>query len=197
MCCRSADTFALARQGINWRADSSSRSQHSLATLLYAVQCPPQGGSVEFVNLYSVFGALPRERQLLLEKLRAVHDHTDRSAAPHARAQVSLPEHDERVVAAEHPLVRIHPVTRRKVLCLGKVPASRLRGLAPDEGRKLISELEAFATQPRFIYSHRWRKGDVIIWDNRCTLHRMTPLDRRQERILHRVQVKGEVPVPA
>jgi len=184
-----------ARGALDWRTDASARSEPSLATLVYAVQCPPEGGCIEFVNLCSVFNALPPEKQSFLEALRVVHDRDGLPQRPSTAGR--LPLRGEQTKAAAYPLVRLHPVTRRKALYLGMGTSSRVQNLAPGEGQKLIGELETFATQPRFRYSHRWRRGDLIIWDNRCTMHRMPPLGPGQERILHRVQVKGEIPVPA
>ena len=186
------DACAQARRALDWDADAST---HPLATLLFAVQCPPQGGCIEFVNLCSVFSALPPEKQHFLETLRVVHDDHGLALKPSTAGQ--RPLYDEQTKARTYPLVQLHPVTRRKALYLGMRTCSRVQNLPPGEGQKLIGALETFATQPRFRYSHRWRRGDLVIWDNRCTLHRMPPLGSEQERILHRVQVKGEMPVAA
>ena len=72
---------------------------------------------------------------------------------------------------------------------------NRAPGMREADGRELLQELEAFATQPRFVYAHRWRKGDLLVWDNRCTLHRMTSFEARNDRTLYRIRVKGEAPI--
>jgi taurine dioxygenase len=192
---RDAHGSGSARYGTHWRSDASYRLQPPAATLLYAVQCPAHGGGMEFVNQYAVYDALPRTQRLFVEKLQGVHARDARCAR--LRPGVRPPPAAADAGAAEHPLVRTHPRTGRKALFAGKDMVSRIPGLAPAEGRKLLDELEAFATQPRFIYSHPWRQGDLIVWDNRCTLHRPTAFDRRLDRVLHRVQVKGEMPANA
>jgi taurine dioxygenase len=98
---------------------------------------------------------------------------------------------------AEHPLVRVHPETGKRALYLGRDVVSRTPELDGPEGRKLLAQLEAFATQPRFVYAHRWRAGDVLVWDNRCTLHRMLGSEHTRSRTLYRIWLKGEVPIPA
>ena len=101
---------------------------------------------------------------------------------------------DARGQSVEHPLVRIHPETGKRALYLAKEVVARAPGLSEDDSRKLIEQLEAFATQPRFVYAHRWRKSDLLIWDNRCTLHRMS-FDASTDRTLYRIRVKRESPI--
>lgn len=194
---REGRATGLVRSGTHWHSDLSYKAVPASATLLYGVQCPPQGANTEFINMYSVFEALPREKRLFLEKLRAVHDRSFRYADLYPDRPPLSPEEIEALPPVEHPLVRVHPATGRKALFLAKDMVSRILGLDPVQSRKLIDELEAFATQPRFGYSHRWQPGDLLIWDNRCTLHRATPYDNKFDRTLHRVQVKGQAPVAA
>ena len=181
----------------HWRTDGSYLPQPPLATLLYAAKCPAAGGSIEFVNLHSVLSALPREKQLFVERLKAVHKPALTQSAPGSEGTAAVAQPSKDAQGTEHPLVRVHPVTRRKALYLARSAVSSIPGLAPNDARRLIEELEAFATQPRFVYSHRWRTGDLIVWDSRSSLHRMTALEREHDGILHRVQVRGEVPIPA
>ena len=189
--------IGIARDGMHWHSDRSYLTAPSQATLAYGIKCPREGGSTEFINMYAVFEALPPERRLFLEKLRAVHDHNFRYAELYPNRPALTPEQIAKLPPAEHPLVRVHPVTGRKALFVAKDIVSHVLGLSATESRKLIDELEAFAVQPRFSYAHRWQPGDVLVWDNRCTLHRVTPFDMRLDRVLHRVQVKGEVPIAA
>lgn len=181
------------RAGGHWHSDRSYQAIPASATLLYCAECSPQGANTEFANMYAVFEALPRERRLLLEKLRAVHDREFRSA----EREPFMEQPSARPGAVEHPLVRVHPKTGRKALFAAKEVVSHILGMSIGDARKLIEELEAFATQPRFVYSHRWRPGDLLVWDNRCTLHRATSFDTRYDRTLYRVQVKGELPIAA
>jgi len=183
-----------ARYGLHWQTDGSYRTQPAAASLLYVVESPRQGAGIEFANQYAAFNALPRERQLFLEKLRAVHDRSFRFAQLHLGLGAPSAGRGGSNSAAEHPVVRVHPSTGHKALFSGKDLVSHVLGLSLAESRRLLDELEAFATQPRFVYSHHLRQGDLLLWDNRCTLHRLTMFDRKQDRVMHRVQVRGETP---
>ena len=187
----------IVREGMHWHTDRSHAPAPAQATVAYGVKCPREGADTEFVNMYAVLEALPAEKRLHLEKLRAVHDRTFRYAELYPNRPPLTAEQIAKEPMSEHPLVRMHPVTGRKALFLAKDTVSHIVGMQGPASRKLIDELESFAVQPRFCYSHRWKEGDVLVWDNRCTLHRATPYDNRFDRILHRVQVKGEAPIAA
>ena len=189
--------IGIVREGMHWHSDGSNAPAPAQATIAYGVKCPREGANTEFVNMYAAYEALPAEKRAHLEKLRAVHDRTFRYAELYpSRAPLSA-EQIAKEPVSEHPLVRVHPVTGRKALFLAKDTVSQILGLNEPESRKIIDELETFAVQPRFGYSHRWQEGDVLVWDNRCTLHRATPFDNRFDRVLHRLQVRGEVPIAA
>ena len=175
-----------------WHSDRSYESAPPSVTLLYGLQ-GADGAGTEFVNMYSVFNALAPEKRLLVQKLRGVHERASNEAAEAEASDgaVSLAQRQ----AAEHPLVRLHPETGKKALYLSKDVMARAVGMREADSRKLLDQLEAFATQPRFVYAHRWRKGDLVVWDNRCTLHRMTPFEGTQDRTLYRIRIKGEVPI--
>jgi len=177
-----------------WHSDRSYVAAPPAATLLYALQ-GADGGSLEFVNMYSVLNALAPEKRLLVEKLRGVHERGGTEHDPAATDEPVVLALAAKRRVAEHPLVRIHPETGKKALYLAKDVVTRTPGMREQDSRKLIEQLEAFATQPRFIYAHRWRKGDVLVWDNRCTLHRMASLEGAHDRTLYRIRVRGEVPV--
>jgi taurine dioxygenase len=175
-----------------WHSDRSYESAPPSVTLLYGRQ-GADGACTEFVNMYSVFNALAPDKRLLVQKLRGVHERASNDAAEAETSDesVSLAQGQ----AAEHPLVRLHPETGKKALFLSKDVVRRTVGMREADSRKLLDQLEAFATQPRFIYAHRWRKADVLVWDNRCTLHRMMPFEGTHDRTLYRIRVKGEVPI--
>jgi taurine dioxygenase len=175
-----------------WHSDRSYATAPPSVTLLYALQ-GADGAGIEFVNMYSVFNALAAEKRLLVQKLRGVHERAgnDVAEAEGSGDTVSVTRRE----AAEHPLVRLHPETGKKALYLSQDVIRRAVGMRETDSRKLLDQLVAFATQPRFVYAHRWRKGDVLVWDNRCTLHRMTPLEGTHDRTLYRIRVKGEVPI--
>jgi alpha-ketoglutarate-dependent taurine dioxygenase len=103
-------------------------------------------------------------------------------------------DEQKRRLTVMHPLVRVNPVNGRKSLYVG-AHAQEIVGIPRDEGRRIIEELTAFCTQPQYVYSHAWREHDLVIWDNRCTLHRATPFDKtKYRRKLHRTTVAGRAP---
>ena len=176
-----------------WHSDKSYHDVPSLLTMLHGVEIPPQGGETQFANLAMAYAALDEPTKQRLAGLRAVHS-WERSRIQ----SKSLPATEEQIrerPAVDHPIVRTHPDTGHKSLYLGN-HASHILGWPEAEGRALIRWLEAFATQARFVYSHKWRKGDLTMWDNRCTVHRA--LQHRnmeaERRVLHRTVVKGTVP---
>jgi len=187
----------LIRDGTHWHSDFSFRPAPVAATLTYALECPANVYRTEFSNMYSALDALPLDKRLFVERLRAVHDRSFRYSDRYPSRPPLTPDEIASAPPAEHPLVRLHPATRRKALYLAKDVVSHVQGMQADESRKLIDELEAYATQPRFSYEHRWRQGDLVICDNRCTVHREAAYDSGSNRMLHRIWIKGEIPVAA
>ena len=183
--------------GMHWHSDLSYKARPAFATLLYALQCPPSGADTEFANLAEAFDALPAEERERLKSLRAVHDRAWSYPTLYPNRPPLTAEQIAKVPPVEHPLVRRHPETGRLSIFIDKDTISHVNGLPDDEGRTLVRQLQSFCTQPQFCYSHRWLTGDVLIWDNRSTLHRATPFDRQYDRTLYRIQVKGESPLPA
>src|SRR5690606_18769652 len=146
-----------------------------------------------FADLAAAFDALDDATKRRIAGLRAIHDldySRQRAGAPPMTAA-------QRVEAppADHPLVRTHPETRRQGPYISH-HISRIDGLAEAESRALLAELMAHATSERFVYANRWQSGDVVMWDNRATMHRATEYDAAEERrVIHRTVVKGDVPV--
>jgi alpha-ketoglutarate-dependent taurine dioxygenase len=175
-----------------WHTDKSFRPEPSLATILHAVTMPPEGGQTSFADMVSAFEALPAATQQALAGEKIVHSwalsrsHADRK--PTAEEIADAPD-------MTHPLVRTIPETGRKALFMGE-HASHLAGGTVEAGRARILELEAHATQARFVYSHTWRAGDMLMWDNRCLLHRANAnFDaNRYPRVLRRTCLRGMAP---
>lgn len=170
-----------------WHADSIFRHTPALASALYALTVVPVGGRTEFADTRAAWDALPEATQRKIEKLVAEH------SIFHSRAKIGFTNFTEKERAALPPatqvLVRTLPENRRKALYIAS-HAMRIVGMSDAEGKDLLDELMAHATQPQFVYSHRWRVGDLVIWDNRCTLHRGTDYDeRRYKRDMRRATV--------
>jgi alpha-ketoglutarate-dependent taurine dioxygenase len=170
-----------------WHTDKSYYRAPALMTTLYAVELPPAGGDTEFANTAQGYAALPEETRRRIADLRVVF-----------RWDPGRPLTEEEQRARPpvvHPLVRTHPETGSKALYLGN-HASHILGLPEAEGRALLETLLAHTTQRQFVYAHRWRKGDLVLWDNRCLLHRaVANFDMtRHLRLMHRTVVRGTVP---
>jgi alpha-ketoglutarate-dependent 2,4-dichlorophenoxyacetate dioxygenase len=175
-----------------WHSDSSFKPVAALASLLAARIVPPVGGNTEFASARAAYEALSAERKAGLEGLTAVHriTHPDMNVDD----DKGYDEDAKQRHTVTHPLIRTNPVNGRKALYVGS-HAQEIVGMPLKEGRKILDELTAFCTQPQFVYSHHWRDGDAVMWDNRCTLHRATSFDKtRYKRKLHRTTIAGKSP---
>jgi len=154
--------------------------------LLSARELPESGGETEFADLRAAWDALPEARKRQLRGLVVEH------SIFRSRSQIGFADFNDEIFKELPPvpqaLVRHHPASGRTSLYLAS-HASHIIGWPVEEGRALIEELIAFATQRQFIYQHRWTVGDLVMWDNRCTMHRGRPYDDTQRRVLHRTTV--------
>jgi alpha-ketoglutarate-dependent 2,4-dichlorophenoxyacetate dioxygenase len=162
-----------------WHTDSSFRQKSSTWSLLHARAVPPSGGDTYFADTRAAYDALPEAMKNKLEGLEAEH------SIWYSRGLRGgyVPTDEERAARppAHHPVVRLHRGSGRKALFIAS-HASRIIGWPADASRALLDELLAFATQPRFVYAHKWRVGDLVIWDNRCTLHRASPFESNEHK---------------
>ena len=172
-----------------WHTDKSFRPAPAAATILHAMTLPPNGGDTCFANMYAAYDALSDDEKAALDGVRVVH------SWPLSRENAGRTMGEEEIRAnppMSHAVVRVHPESARKALYLG-VHAVYLEDVEFARGRARILELEAHATQPQFVYRHHWRAGDLLMWDNRCLLHRAdTNFDVAQyPRVLHRTCLVG------
>ncbi len=170
-----------------WHTDSSFRHVPALTSLLYSRQAAPIGGHTQFADLRAAWDALPASMQQQLEGLIVEH------SIFHSRASIGFTDYSARERAslpgAKQVMVRTIPESGRRSLYLA-AHAFRIDGMADAEAQPLIAELMAHATQRQFIHTHRWRENDLVMWDNRCTMHRGTEYDeRRWKRDMHRATV--------
>lgn len=172
-----------------WHTDKSFRPAPSMATILHARTLPPDGGDTVFVNMYAAFDGLSSAQQEDIRDLKVVHSW---KLSRENEGRVMSDEELRDAPDNSHPLARIHPETGRTAIFAG-MHASHIEGRQFDEGRALILELEAHATQQQFLYRHSWRKGDMLMWDNRCLLHRAEAnFDAaKYPRVLHRTCLRG------
>ena len=173
-----------------WHTDSSFKRVPAKCSLLSARELPTPGpmggGETEFADLRAAWDALPEARKRELDGLVVEH------SIFRSRSQIGFADFNDAIFKELPPvpqaLVRHHPTSGRTSLYLAS-HASHIIGWPVEEGRALIEELIVFATQPQFVYRHRWTVGDLVMWDNRCTMHRGRPYDDTQRRVLHRTTV--------
>jgi taurine dioxygenase len=174
-----------------WHTDMSYVAEPPMASMLYALEVPPTGGNTEFINMYSAYEALPAELQRRIVGLRVKHDGTYNSGG-YVRQGVTPTDDPRESPGALHPLVCTHPETRRRVLYLGRRRNAYIEGFGLSNSDALLDELWSYADRPEFAWHTVWRVGDLVLWDNRCTMHRRDPFDPAARRIMHRTQIKGQ-----
>jgi alpha-ketoglutarate-dependent 2,4-dichlorophenoxyacetate dioxygenase len=175
-----------------WHTDSSFKRIPAKASLLSAREIPPVEGDTEFVSLRAAYDALPADEAARLEPLVAIHSYT------YSRGLIDpdlfTPEQAAQVPPVPQRLVRSNPRNGRKALFIAS-HASHIEGLPLEEGRRWLQSLMGGATQPARIYRHRWQPFDLVVWDNRATMHRGCGWDKaRYRRVMHRTTVAGEGP---
>jgi len=161
--------------------------------MLYALEIPPAGGDTSFVDMYAAFESLPERLKSRATGLRVKHDGTYNSGG-YVRQGVTPTDDPRQAPGTLHPLVCTHPESGRRMLYLGRRRMAWLEGFGLPESDALLDEIWSHATQPRFVWTHQWRVGDLVLWDNRCTMHRRDPFDASTRRVMHRTQVKGSAP---
>lgn len=173
-----------------WHTDKAYYRVPPMLTALYAVELPPRGGDTEFANTAMGYAALPEAKKLRIAGLRVVFYWGAGAKGSGSELAARLPQSP-----VDHPLVRTHPETGSKALYLGN-HSSHILGMPERDGRALLDELLAHTTKSQFVYIHRWRKGDLVIWDNRCLLHRAVANYEigKYRRVLYRSVVRGTVP---
>lgn len=182
-----------------WHADSSYRAVPSDASLFYGEIVPPEGAETMFADATAAYRTLDAAMKQRIDGLHAIHSletlrqwgqrhNPDRKQDIKSQAAAFPPERQK--------LVRTHPVTGSKSLYVCPAVISHIEGLDPAESAELIETLIAHATQPRYVYSHRWRKGDLVMWDNRAVLHTASLFDHtRYQRLMYRTTVAGNAPL--
>ena len=176
-----------------WHTDGSWQRVTGQATIIYGEVMPEAGGETHFCDMYGAYERLAPSWKARIANLRAVHNLDFSRNRRHGEDPLTDAQRRARP-PVDHPVVRIHPETGRKCLYLGD-HAEYIVGMPYDEGRALIEELNALAVHPDLTYEHHWKARELLIWDNRCVLHRATAYDvSNQPRVIRRATVLGEVP---
>ena len=181
--------------GVGWHTDYSYKPEPVMLTMLYAVEVPDEGSDTLLADGCAAWNALSPEKQAQLLPLRLHHSYKHFMATREFGAQILSPELEAANPDVEHPLIRTHPADGRKALWPSTGTVTEVIGKPGPEGLALIDDLVAFMTSEPFVYRHKWAKGDLLMWDNRCTLHTGTLYDdSKYFRTMHRLWVKGDKP---
>ena len=176
-----------------WHTDFSFQEVPYSATLLYALEVPPSGGNTGWLNMYLALETLPADLRHKITGRSIKHDASHNSAGQLRRG--FAPVTDVSVSPGpSHPIICRHPETGRDALYLGRRPYAYVNGLPVAESEALLDALWAHATNPRFGWHHEWRVGDLIVWDNRCTMHHRDPFDPATRRVMHKTVCQGTAP---
>ena len=179
---------------LEWHTDMSYIPVPPSVSMLHAREVPESGGDTHFMNMYAVYDALPPDLAEAVRGRVLNHDSSYDSSNNLRPGAVEVTRSSE-APGARHPLVRRHPETGRPNLYLGRRRNAWVVSMDDDESDCLLDRLWAFTRRPNFAWVHHWRPGDVLMWDNRCTMHRRDAFDPAARRVMHRAQVKGEVPI--
>jgi taurine dioxygenase len=176
-----------------WHTDMSYNDVTPSAALLYAEEVTKTGGETGFINMYDAYDTLPADLKAAIEGRSIKHDASRNSAGQLRKGYKEIDDPRE-APGALHPIVVRHPVTGRQALYLGRRPLSYIVGLPLDQSEALLDRLWAHATNEEHAWFQKWRVGDLLMWDNRCVMHKRTAFDPNERRFMLRTQVKGSRP---
>lgn len=181
---------ALPDGEMQFHTDQCYVERPAMASMLYAIEVPSTGGNTLFANAYTAYETLPDEVKKRIEGRKAInaYDYANASVTRGTRLGEGVPQYS-------HPVVRTHPATGRKALYVNRLMTIGIEGLPKKESDELLNYLFDHQEQPKFVYEHVWRVGDILMWDNRCTLHARTDFSPNERRLMRRVTILGEKPV--
>ena len=179
-----------------WHTDMSYLDAPPKASMLYAIEIPPSGGNTGFSTMYGAYEALPVSLRQRITGMRVKHDGTYNSGG-YVRQGVTPTDNPIDAPGTFHPLVCTHPESGRRGLYLGRRRNAYIEVLSLAESEALLDQIWDYATRDGLTWYNTWRVGDLVLWDNRCTMHRRDPFDPGSRRIMHRTQIKGAAPPSA
>jgi taurine dioxygenase len=190
-------TKPIVNGGAYWHSDITYKVKPPLGSLLYALEVPPEGGDTLYADMYAAYESLDDTTKSRIDTLDAIHRYGDRYRLMAEEDKDRPPltaEQLAQVPDVVHPVVRTHPETGRKALFVNEGFTIGIVGLAEDEAKPLLEKLFEHSIRPEHVYRHRWKAGDLVMWDNRCTMHRATEYDLRHARAMHRTTIQGDRP---
>ena len=176
-----------------WHTDSAFVETPPAASILYAIEIPPRGGNTSFLNMYAALDALTDDIRTRFSNCRLKHDQSYTSAGDRREDYAEVTDVRD-APGPWHPAIRTHPETGRPALYLGRRLNSYVEGLSVAESDALLDDVWSHVARREFVWEHEWRVGDVLMWDNRCVMHRRDAFDDSERRIMHRTQLKGDRP---
>ncbi len=176
-----------------WHTDSSFREVPSKGSILHGIETTTAGGNTLFANMYAAYDDLEPEMKRRIEGQWVIHDHDFIIKQSKELAAKQDKGRYDALPPVRHPLVQVHPVTGKRSMFLSPHTMAAVEGMADAEGRRLLDQLIRHAINDKYVYRHVWAKDDVIMWDNRCTMHSVEPFDNvNVRRVMHRVTLVGE-----
>jgi len=177
-----------------WHTDSSFTETPISASLLHSIEVTEQGGETAFLNMYRAYEDMPAELAARIDGKYVNHSKVHNSAGVR-RPEFADVTDPSKAPGVKHPIVRVHPVTARKCLYLGRRLNSYIFGLSLDESEVLLDEIWAHTCQDKYVWQHKWRVGDLLVWDNRCTMHHRNAFAPNSRRLMHKSTTAGEAVV--
>jgi taurine dioxygenase len=173
-----------------FHSDQCYIEKPSMGTMLYAMEVPSKGGNTLFANMYSAYETLPQSIKDEIDGLKAlnVYDYDNNATKRGSEPREGIPSY-------VHPMVRVHPATGRKALYVNRLMTHHIVGIPREESDQLLDMLFEHQEQPKFVYEHVWTPGEVLLWDNRCSLHARSDFDASERRMMRRVAILGDKPV--
>jgi taurine dioxygenase len=176
-----------------WHTDMSYIEVTPSAALLYSLEVTKEGGETGFISMYDAYETLPEDLKQAIEGKEIKHDASHNSAGELRKGYKAVDDPRE-APGALHPIVVRHPVTQRKALYLGRRPRGYIVGLSLEDSEALLDRLWAHATDESKSWWQKWNVGDLLMWDNRCVMHKRTAFDPKERRFMLRTQIKGSKP---
>ena len=194
---RDGKPLGIADGGSYWHSDFAFRQQPAKTTILNSRTLPPEGGNTLFINMYQTYDELDETFKQSLAGLKAIHRYRKKATAGDQGTKVEMSGTQLAATPdVKHPIVRTHPETGRKALYVHPGMTAEVDGWAESESNELLEQLFAHCTQEKYHYTFKWSPGDVVIWDNRCVMHKATTrnLSAQHPRTIYRTTVMGEAP---
>ena len=187
-------SWQYLKQSWLWHTDSSFRKIPSNGSILHGISTTNEGGNTLFANMYKAYEDLDQSLKDKIKNLKVIHDHDYIISLSKELSERKNKGHYDKLDPVIHPLVRRHPSTKKPSLFLSPHTMVNIKDYDNKKGRDLLDQLIDHATQPHYVYKHSWNNHDIVMWDNRCTMHSVEPFDNNNiKRIMHRVTLVGDL----